>query len=229
MSEQTNENAGTSIYLQPVAAPSILGLYGFAGATLILASHVAGWWGDSQSTAYIWPFAAAFGGVAQFTAAMWSYKARDAVATAMHGMWGSFWVGWGILELLFATGTIPQPQGAFPAFGMWFVALAWITLMGAIAATWENMALTAVLGTLALGSAFTAVAEFVGSPTGSGWAALGGWTFVISAVCAWYTASALMFEGVAGRAVLPVGMTKHKQQEPGLAPGVGQPGVQKGQ
>lgn len=229
MSEQISENAETKVYLQPIAAPSILGLYGFAGATLILASHVAGWWGDSQSTAYIWPFAAAFGGVAQFTAAMWSYKARDAVATAMHGMWGSFWVGWGILELLFATGTLTQPQGAFPAFGMWFVALGWITLMGAVAAAWENVALTAVLGTLALGSAFTAVAEFVGSSTGSGWAALGGWTFVISAVCAWYTASALMLEAVAGRALLPVGMTRHKQQAPGLAPGVGQPGVQKGQ
>lgn len=80
-----------------------------------------------------------------------------------------------------------------------------------------------------MGSAFTAVAEFVGSSTGSGLAALGGWTFVISAVCAWYTASALMFEAVAGRSVLPVGMTRHKQQEPGLAPGVGQAGVQKGQ
>lgn len=229
MSERTEENVETRTYLQPIAAPSILGLYGFAGATLILASHVAGWWGDSQSTSYIWPFAAAFGGVAQFTAAMWSYKARDAIATAMHGMWGSFWVGWGILELLFATGTLTAPEGAFPAFAMWFVALAWITLMGAVAATWENMALTAVLGTLTLGAAFTAVAEFVGSPAGTGWAALGGWTFVISAVCAWYTASALMLEGVAGRPVLPVGMTRKAQEEPAVAVGAGEPGVAKGQ
>lgn len=67
--ERPNEESQAQVYLQPIAAPSILGLYGFAGATLILASYVAGWWGDSQSTAYIWPFAA-FGGVAQFTAAM---------------------------------------------------------------------------------------------------------------------------------------------------------------
>ncbi len=216
-------------YLQPIAAPSILGLYGFAGATLILASHTAGWWGDDQSTAYIWPFAAAFGGVAQFAAGMWAYKARDAIATAMHGMWGSFWVGWGILELLFATGTLTAPEGAFPAFGMWFVALAWITLMGAIAATAENVALTAVLGTLALGAAFAAVAEFVGSATGSGWAALAGWTFVISAVCAWYTGSALMFEGVWGKPILPVGMTRHAKEAPDVAAGAGEPGVKKGQ
>ena len=55
-----------------------------------------------------------------------------------------------------------------------------------------------------------------------------GWTFIVSAVCAWYTASALMFEGV-GRQILPVGMTKQAQQEPAVAPGAGEPGVQKGQ
>jgi hypothetical protein len=61
---------------------------------------------------------------------------------------------------------------------------------------------------MALGSAFTAVAEFLGSATGTGWA------FVLSAVYAWYTASALMFEGVWGRPVLPVGMTQHAKEAP---------------
>lgn len=37
---------------------------------------------------------------------MWAYKARDAVATAMHGMWGSFWIGYGILNLIAATKTL---------------------------------------------------------------------------------------------------------------------------
>lgn len=134
MVEQSDENSRAQTYLQPVAAPSILGLYGFAGATLILASHTAGWWGNFQSTAYIWPFASAFGGIA----------------------------------------------------------------------------------------------EFVGSATGSGWAPLAGWTFVVSAVCAFYTGSALMFEGVWGRSVLPVGMTRHAEGQPDIAVGVGEPGIQKG-
>jgi hypothetical protein len=38
-----------------------------------------------------------------------------------------------------------------------------------------------------------------------------------------------MFEGVFGRAVLPVGMTKKAQQEPAIALGEGEPGVAKGQ
>lgn len=221
-----SENLQAQAYLQPIAPPSALGLYAFAGSTLIVASNLAGWYGDSETALYLFPFAAAFGGVAQFAAGMWSYKARDVVATAMHGMWGSFWIGYGILYLLFATGTIPEPSGAFPALGMWFVALAWITAMGAIAATAENMALTGVLGFLTAGATAAAIAELLGS---SGWTIAAGWLFVISAVLAWYTASALMFEGVRGKPILPIGVAKPKQQEPAVAPGAGQPGVQKGQ
>ncbi len=223
--EQVSENQ-TRAFLQPIAAPSILGLYAFAGSTLILASHTAQWWGTPESTNWIWPFAAMFGGVAQFAAGMWAYKARDGIATAMHGMWGSFWVGWGILELIIATGAAPAPTGAFQAFGMWFVALAWITLMGAIAASFENLALAVVLHTLWLGAAVLAVGEFMGGT--NGWTITAGWIFVASAIAAWYTASALMFEGI-GRPILPVGMTKQAQQEPAVAPGAGEPGVQKGQ
>ncbi len=222
----SENNLQAQAYLQPIAPPSALGLYAFAGSTLIVASHLAGWYGDSETALYLFPFAAAFGGVAQFAAGMWSYKARDVVATAMHGMWGSFWIGYGILYLLFATGTLPEPSGAFPALGMWFVALAWITAMGTIAATAENMALTGVLGFLTAGATAAAIAELLGS---SGWTIAAGWLFVISAVLAWYTASALMFEGVRGKPILPIGMAKPKQQEPGVAPGAGQPGVQKGQ
>jgi len=223
---ENTANGQARVYLQPIAAPSILGLYAFAGSTLIVAAELAGWYGGSETALYLFPFAAAFGGVAQFAAGMWSYKARDAIATAMHGMWGSFWISYGILHLLFATGTLTAPQGPFPALGFWFIALAWITTMGAIAATAENAALTAVLGTLALGSAFAAIAELLGSDA---WTVVAGWTFVVSAVCAWYTASALMFEEVVGRPVLPVGQTKKAKEAPEVAAGSGEPGVTQGQ
>ncbi len=226
MDSSANGNVSARAFLQPIAAPSILGLYAFAGSTLIVAAELAGWYGNSETALYLFPFAAAFGGVAQFAAGMFSYKARDGIATAMHGMWGSFWIGYGILHLLFAAGALSAPQGPFPALGFWFIALAWITIMGAIAATAENAALASVLGTLALGSTFAAIAELLGSDL---WTIIAGWTFIVSAVCAWYTASALMFEGVAGRAVLPVGQTTKAKQEPEVAVGAGEPGVAKGQ
>ena len=225
--EQVSENQ-TRTFLQPIAAPSILGLYGFAGSTFIVSAWLAGWYGGPDTPLYLLPFAAVFGGIAQFAAGMWAYKARDAIATAMHGMWGSFWIGWGLLEFLIAVGVIPPNEGSFPAFAYWFIALAAITLMGTIAAAAENLALTSVLGVLTAGAAAAAVAEFVGSSPGQGWDAIAGYTFMISAILAWYTASALMFKGV-GRPILPVGETKHAQQEPAVAPGAGEPGVQKGQ
>jgi succinate-acetate transporter protein len=226
MDNSTNGHSPAQVYLQPIAAPSILGLYAFAGSTLIVAAELAGWYGSPQTPQYLFPFAAAFGGVAQFAAGMWAYKARDAIATAMHGMWGSFWIGFGILQFMFAAGTIPEPEGPFPALGFWFIALAWITIMGAIAATAENVALTAVLGTLALGATFAAIAELLGSEA---WTVIAGYTFIVSAICAWYTASALMFEGVADKPVLPVGMTKKAREAPEVNRGTGEPGVAKGQ
>jgi uncharacterized protein len=218
------------INLQPIAAPSILGLYALAGSTLIVAANMAGWYGNPHTALYLIPFTTVFGGIAQFAAGMWAYKARDAIATAMHGTWGSFWIGLGILQLLMATGTIPPNAGSsFPALGCWFIALAAITIMGTIAATAKNLALTLTLGTLSLGSIFAALALLLGSSPGVGWEAAAGYTLIVSAICAWYTASALMFEGVSGKAVLPVGKTWLAQKAPSIATGEGEPGVAKGQ
>src|SRR5690242_21823481 len=84
--ELTELREHTRVVLQPISAPSILGLFGFAGATFIVAGHLAGWYGNPTTEVYLAPFAAFFGGLAQFMAGMWAYRARDAVATAMHGI-----------------------------------------------------------------------------------------------------------------------------------------------
>ena len=44
MSEQAGEgHAPARVYLQPIGAFTILGLYAFAGSTLIVAAELAGW------------------------------------------------------------------------------------------------------------------------------------------------------------------------------------------
>jgi uncharacterized protein len=91
------------------------------------------------------------------------------------------------------------------------------------------VALSVVLHTLWIGVALAAIAELLGIPPGEGIHAIAGYVFIASAIAAWYTASALMFEGVSGQTVLPVGMTKQAQQEPAIAKGEGEPGVAKGQ
>src|SRR4051794_26634020 len=151
------EFAAPRVVLQPIAAPSILGLFGFAGATFIVAAHMAGWYGNPSTAVYLAPFAAFFGGLAQFTAGMWAYRARDGIATAMHGMWGAFWLAYGLLFLLVATGQIETGRTFDTALGMWFVPLAAITASGAAAALLEgNLGVTAVLGVLAGGARLAA-------------------------------------------------------------------------
>lgn len=225
MPERMEERPQTRIWLQPVAAPSILGLYGFAGATFMVAAHMAHWYGGNQTNMVLWPFAAFFGGLAQFLAGMWSYKARDGIATAMHGMWGSFWMAFGILWVLVAAGkvTIPPNGGAFQALGFWFIVLAAITWAGTAAAASVSTVITAVLGFLAAGSTAAAIGELIGL---EGVRVLAGWLFIISACIAWYAATALMLNGAKGRTVWSMGERKAKED---MKPGFGEPGVLRGQ
>lgn len=223
--EETAVPPVARIFLQPIAAPSILGLYGFAAATFIVATHQAGWYGGTTSALFLFPFAAFFGGLAQFMAGMWSFRARDGLATAMHGTWGSFWMAYGLLNLLFATGNLTAPTGAFPELGYWFIVLAAITWVGAIAALAENWVLTGVLGFLAAGSTLSAIWLLANN---GAIGVIGGWLFIISAIIAWYLASAMMLAGTFKRAVLPLGKYVRTATHP-VQYSFGEPGVKVGQ
>jgi uncharacterized protein len=221
------------VYLSPIAAPSVLGLFGFAGATFIVASHMAGWYGNASTPGYLFPFAAMFGGLAQFLAGMWAYRARDAVATAMHGMWGAFWLAYGILQLLLATHVLATGGTLDHALGFWFIALCAITFSGMLGALLEgNGGVVAVLGTLAAGSGIAAIGFLDSSVTTQHWA---GWVFVISAALAWYVGTAMMLKAAAGRVVLPLLKKDMEANKPGATPTRsiqlewGEPGVRMGQ
>lgn len=107
----------TRVVLQPIAAPSILGLFGFAVATFMVTAYLVGWYGSASPPSLIFPFATAAGGIAQGVAAIWAYRARDGLATAVHGIWAAFWLGYGLLNLLIALQVLPaahrrDPDGA---------------------------------------------------------------------------------------------------------------------
>jgi hypothetical protein len=225
----------TTISLQPVAAPSILGLFGFAVSTFMVAANMAGWYGnDTVTPLVLFPFAFAFGGIAQLLAAMWAYRARDALATGIHGAWGSFWIGYGIYQLLVAMQVLPASStnpAAATAFGYWFIGLAALTWIGFIAALAENIAVSLVLLTLAAGSTVLAI----GLTTGvHGWITAAGYVLMMSAVLAWYTASAMVLQSSMKRVVLPMG-AKGQPTSPGaiarqpIQYEAGEPGVRLGQ
>lgn len=224
----------TRVFLQPIAAPSILGLFGFATATMMLAANLAGWYGGTASPLLIFPFAGVFGGVTQLLCAMWAFRARDAVATAMHGTWGSYWIGFAVLETLVLFHRLPPvPKGAVShELGFWFIMLAAVTLSGALATLLENPGLFTVFGPLSGGSACLAVGYWVGS---SGWITAGGWVLAFAAGFAWYNATALMMLGASGRTILPIGKPRRAALRPGDKPMEAielpwaEPGIKQGQ
>lgn len=219
------DDTRTRIFLQPIAAPSILGFYGFCGATFMVGANMAHWYGSPHSGLYLAPFAAVFGGLAQFLAGMWAYKARDSLATAMHGMWGSFWMAYGILMLIFGMGKVPMAD-ASQEIGFWFIVLAAITWVGMAAASAENRGMTVLLAFLAAGSTAAAFGRLAGSE----WVMmLAGWLFVISACAAWYTSSAMLLHEKLGREVWGIGKARHAKQMPPVSIGTGESGVIKGQ
>ena len=228
------DGIATRIVLQPIAAPSILGLAGFAGATFVVASNLAGWWGTPHSPLALAPFAAMFGGLAQFLAGMWAYRARDAIATLAHGTWGSFWLAYLILNILVGAKVVAEPTPWYhnPEVGFWFFALAITTGIAAVAAAAESLGILAVLSTLAAGAGILAGAFIYGS---HGWAQVAGWVFVFSAGLAWYMVAAMLLAAVTGRVVLPLFKYKREANVPGRRPMMpvqlewAEPGIKMGQ
>jgi uncharacterized protein len=222
------------VFLQPIAAPSILGLYGFAVATFMVTANLVGWYGTGTSPLLIFPFATAAGGIAQGVAAILAYKARDGLATAVHGIWAAFWLGYGFLNFMIALKLVPAPapHAAVPELGYWFYTLAAVTLVGMIASLSESLAITSVLAPLWVGVAFLGIFYTVG---GSGWEKVGGYVTMASAVTAFYTASALMLASTFGRVVLPLGKYRKEANVPGgrstypIQFELGEPGVKQGQ
>ena len=196
--------ARSRVVLTPIAAPSIMGLFGFMIATLMLGAWQAGWYGTARTPLLIWPFAMIAGGLLQSIAAIVSFRARDGVAVAAHTAWGSFWLGWGILELLVSLHVMaPIALGAAnPSFGIWFVSLTLVTIWAMLGAMAQSLWLFITLGTLGAGSALTAAGFFAGS---LGTVQAGGWLFVISAAAAWLTAGAMVLENSFGRTIVPMG------------------------
>lgn len=226
--------ARSRVILTPTAAPSIMGLFGFAMATMMLGAYQAGWYGTAATPLIIWPLAMFAGGIMQGIAAIASFRARDGVAVAVHTAWASFWVGWGVLQIMVAVHVMaPIAIGATSAsFAFWFIALFAVTFWGAIGALAQNIMVFLTLAVLDAASALTAAGFWSGSLATDRAA---GWLFVISAAAAWLTAGAMVLEHSFGRSIIPLGKWSKSANVPGakvtdpLAYPAGMPGVRVGQ
>ena len=200
----------------------------------MVTANLVGWYGNARSPLLIFPFATAAGGIAQGAAALWAFKARDGLATAIHGIWAAFWLGYGFLNFMVALKLIPAPAAgaAVPELGYWFFALAAITLVGMIASLGESFAITSVLAPLWVGVGLLGVYYTLG---GTGWEKVGGYVTMASSFTAFYTASAMMLASTFGCVIFPLGKYRRDANVPGgrhtypIQFALGEPGVKQGQ
>jgi hypothetical protein len=222
------ERENMRIFLQPISAASILGLLAFFGATWVVGGQYAGWYTGPQVNVMPGAYVAVLGGIIQILAAMWAFRNRDGLGTAFHGVWGAFWLAFGIQNFLYSMELIPAGAegGIVFTVGFWWIAMAWITAACTAAAMATNLALFSTMAVITAGCIAMAVGFLAASPPTL---AVAGYLLVISSVLAWYTGTAMMLEDAFGYRILPIGEFRASTEEEEVSVGVGEPGVLHGQ
>ena len=202
-----NEDRTTTpapVAVSPIADPAPLGLAAFALTTFLLSAFNAGWMTHASGLAW-WSYALAYGGLVQLLAGMWEFRNRNVFGATAFGTYGGFWIG-----LFFYVQLVGSKLLAHPATATLFDHdVGWILLAFAIFNTYMmlwalavNWAVFAVFLTLEA----TEIILFAGNfALSTGTIKLGGYVGVLTALVAWYTSAAGVFNGMRGRAVVPVG------------------------
>ncbi|HEY2310842.1 MAG TPA: acetate uptake transporter [Gaiellaceae bacterium] len=191
----------------PAADPAPLGLAGFALTTFLLSGHNASFIPD-----LIWIGPAIFyGGMAQFAAGMWEFRNRNVFGATAFSTYGGFWMGLGLFIML---GTLSKnwfaaytdPHAVFNALAWFLFAFAVFNFYMLIASMRVTAAVFLVFLTLQITEVLLVIGFFNLSHGGTTWwLHAGGWAGIVTAAVAWYTSSAGVMNGVAGRVVFPVG------------------------
>jgi succinate-acetate transporter protein len=202
-----NEDRTTTpapVAFSPVADPAPLGLAAFALTTFLLSAFNAGWMTKASGLAWL-SYALAYGGIVQLLAGMWEFRNRNVFGATAFGSYGGFWLGLFFYVQLVGKGLLAHPITA----SLFNRDVGWILLAFAIFNTYMmlwalavNMAVFAVFLTLEL----TEIILFAGNfALSTGTIKLGGYVGVLTALVAWYTSAAGVFNGMRGKTVVPVG------------------------
>jgi uncharacterized protein len=218
------ENDRARIFLQPIASPWVLGLFGFSIAAFVMGGKYAGWFNGAGANAVIYvAVAALLGGFSQFVSAMWAFKSRDALSTAFNGIWGTFWLAVGFMNLVIAHAA-PAAGAAAPVgmggieMGFFFIPLSLITAACVASSIYHSKALVSSLVILTGACVLMTIGLLAGSVVLQ---MIGGWCFVISTAFAWYSATVALIASSYAKARMPV---QAKEGET-INEGLGEPGV----
>ena len=188
----------------PVADPAPLGLAAFALTTFLLSAFNAGWMTKASGLAWV-GYAFAYGGLGQLLAGMWEFRNRNVFGATAFSTYGGFWIGLGLYFQLYGAKLATHPATA----SLFDRDVAWILLAFAIFNTYMllwSMAVTKAVFAVFLTLEATEILLFAGNfALNTTVVKAGGYVGVLTALVAWYTSSAGVFNGMRGRAVVPVG------------------------
>lgn len=188
------------------ADPAPLGLAAFALTTFLLSGHNASFIPDG-----IWLGAALFyGGLVQLCAGMWEFANRNVFGSTAFSTYGGFWLSLGAFVVLLtsSSGFAGLMQGADVdnALAWFLVAFAIFNTYMLMWSTRVNGAVFGVFLTLEITEIVLAFGFFrVAHGHSDFWVHAGGWIGILTAAVAWYTSAAGVVNGMAPRAILPVG------------------------
>jgi succinate-acetate transporter protein len=192
----------------PVADPAPLGLAAFALTTFLLSAANAGWMTHATGNAWL-GYAFAYGGLCQLLAGMWEFRNRNVFGATAFSTYGGFWIGLGLWVKFVATAAPPAGMSASAYASATLKDQGWILLAFAIFNTYMllwSMAVTKAVFAVFLTLEATEIILFAGAFAGNtNLIKAGGYVGVLTALVAWYTSSAGVFNGMRGRAVVPVG------------------------
>ena len=154
--------------------------------------------------------AALLGGFSQFVSAMWAFKARDVLSTVFNGIWGTFWLSIGFLNMFIsqtatatAAATAAMPAVPIAAgigsleMGFFYIPLSLITAACIAASLTHNKSLVTSLVVLTGACVIMTIGLLAKSTVLQ---MIGGWCFVISTAFAWYSATISLISCSYGKA-----------------------------
>ncbi len=200
------EGKGAGVYF----APSSQGISLQLGALSILLGML--WAFQAQivspdSLPFLEPLALSLGAVGIFAGGMWNLRNGVTVAGVIGGVYGVFWLSFGLLLLLqygpLTTSKLVGPVEFGHVLGLYLWIMAIVSAGLTIPTFWVNKTVFAQQALLAV--VFIALGiGYSSAPGGSGMLKLGGWLSLIDGILAFIVAIALVSNETAGKTVIPL-------------------------
>ncbi|PPQ35197.1 transcriptional regulator [Rhodopila globiformis] len=184
-----------------LANPAPLGLTGFALTTWMLSMVNAGWFGGA-AVPMVLATAFAFGGTAQFAAGLMEMPRGNTFGFVAFCAYGAFWWAFALFVQFFHTGVPAQFVGWWLAAWGVFSLMMWFGSMAA------NRVLQMVFLALWITFFLLAASDLFGMANLKMYGGYGG---LITAVLAFYLASAEVINETHGRTILPIGAPQAPQ------------------